>query len=258
MKEGASWLLKHISGLAFSATALLAVTIMWTCAAMPVRAASAPTCQVIVMWSAQGMDAVNITYPTAITDDKAQQDLVTLSNVSSWHLLGAKIDQQQLALPGATVPPMTSVTFAAPGATSTATGGFALEPLILALKTYRQLNITYIMPDKFQFAGLSHYADSHVNIALDQHGNVFDYAVQIKDPSFSVLNLPATQAECVARAAVGTQGHPSLYSGKRDRLIKIAAGCIIFLALIVGVAVYVLTSRLTAPQKDAVITNPQN
>lgn len=212
----------------------------------PARSANAPDVQVLVLSNLSGLDQVDITYPVVVPRAQVKRDLDALSAASSWPMGGIQVSNSALPLSGVKTTPMTSVTFAAQGLVRKGQKWFQLEPFVVALRPYKRLTLTYMMPKQFAFAGLHDYADSHVHITLDRRGSVYTYLVSIADPNFQRLNLPLLQAPTNLQAASPLQQAQVVRPAQRLRTLKVAGVIVVgALALLVGLGVYVVLSRAT-------------
>ncbi|HEX5323941.1 MAG TPA: hypothetical protein VFW40_09155 [Capsulimonadaceae bacterium] len=208
----------------------------------PALAQAAPDVQVLIVSEVNGVDEVNITYPSLVPRAQAVRDLSALASVSSWPIGDIQMQNSAMNLIGVKAAPMTSVTFAAKGAVRKEQKWFLLEPFVVALRPYRKLTISYMVPKTFTFAGLHDYSDTHVHISLQQHGLVYTYKVAIDNPNFNRLNLPLLQspmsATGIVRQAALPQRERSLRALRLAGIVLIGA-----LAVLVGFGVYAVLSR---------------
>jgi hypothetical protein len=211
--------------------------------AQPPRVQSAPDVQVLVFGPKTGVDQVNITYPTVVPRAQVARDINSLAALSSWPMGGVLIQNTAMPLIGVKAVPMTSVTFDAQGAVRNDQKAFWLEPFVVALRPYKKLSISYMVPKEFAFSGLQNYSDSHVHIALQRHGLVYTYLVAIDNPNFTRLNLPMWQPTSGVQADVVRQA--SLQHRARSlRVLKFASLALVgALAVLVGFGVYAMLSR---------------
>lgn len=212
----------------------------------PARLASAPDIQVLILSNMSGVDQVDITYPGVVTRAQVGRDLSAIVSETSCSIGNIQITNSAMPLIGVKAMPMTSVTFAAQGLVRKGQKAFLLEPLVIALKPYKKLNITYMVPRQFVFAGLHDYADNYVRISLQpQHGTVYSYIVSIDNPNFQRLNLPLWQAPAAAAPNPGVIQQAAIEHRSRSlRALKVAGVVLVgALALLVGFGVYVALSR---------------
>lgn len=210
----------------------------------PARMANAPDIQVLVLSNLSGVDQVDITYPVVVPRAQVVRDLDALAAASSWPIGGIQVSNSALPLSGVKTTPMTSVTFAAQGLVRKGQKAFWLEPFVVALRPYKKVTLTYMMPRQFAFAGLRCYSDKHVNITLDRRGSVYTYLVSIADPNFLRLNLPLWQAPAASQTAGVLQEAHAGQPERRLKALKVAGVVVVgALALLVGLGVYVVLSR---------------
>ena len=209
----------------------------------PAPAQSAPDVQVLVVSSLSGVDQVNVTYPSVIPRAQAARDVNALAAVSSWPIGDVQVQNSAMNLIGVKAVPMTSITFAAQGPVHKDRKSFWLEPFVVALRPYKKLSISYMVPKKFAFAGLQNYSDSHVHIVLQQHGSVYTYLITIDNPNFSRLNLPLEQP--LSGAPAGDVHRVAAPQRERSlRTLRIAGVALVgALAVLVGFGVYAVLSR---------------
>lgn len=171
---------------------LLALTSQ-TPAAPPSTAVSPnqPNILMLVYVSPDGQDTVGLTYPTAIPHTKAKGDVQALASSAGWVPSNVDIEDAPAPIIGSK-DMMTSVDFQAHVVEPSAKY-LPLEPVVLALKNYPHVAITYMVANNYSFEGLRNYSDKYVSIALDAHGNAYTYHIFVHDPKFQKLNLPLYQ-----------------------------------------------------------------
>ena len=154
-----------------------------------------PDIQVLILRNQAGPDLVDITYPEVVPSVQAHKDVDSIAQAASLTHGDLDISNSPLKLAGVKPIPMTSATFAASENVPDGATTFRLEPWILALRGYRNLAITYLMPPQFVFNGLRSYQDRNVQIALAQNGQSYTYHVHVLDSTFQRLNLPLMQPD---------------------------------------------------------------
>ncbi len=196
-----------------------------------------PDVQVLIMrdpWSRQMM---SLTYPGLVPKAQAQGDVIQISKAANVAATDVSITNDALPLNGAKPIPMTGAVFEAPGVMPENETTFRLEPLIIALKGYKNLAITYIMPPGFVFNGLRSFSNRNVQIALDRRDSTYTYKVHVSDPNFDKLNLPLMQPTPDQMRYADT-------SERRQSIFRVLGLVLVSaLAATVGYAVYALLSR---------------
>lgn len=196
-----------------------------------------PDVQILLMPGPGGQDMIDLTYSGVVPRAQTQRDLAAIALQTHWKTSAPEISDAALPLAGVTSYPMTSAAMTAPGAVALTDRTFQIEPLILALKSYHHLAITYIVPADFQFAGLTNYSDANVKIALNRQKSTFTYAVEIPKGDFDKLDLPLWQPQ-PGDVQVASQTSKSR---------SLALGGVLLvgvLAAAIGYGVYALLSRM--------------
>jgi len=192
--------------------ALLIAVLLSSCAygqvaiPLPPIAQSAPDLQVIVMGGLAGGDQVNVTYPDVAQPAALSADIKALAGQLGVSPDQATVTNSALPLTEAwntkyRVPVMTSVTFVAQNAAPVDNGYLPVEKLIVGLRNYRRLAITYIMPPNFQYRGFDRYSDRNVSILESRSGSTYTFSVEINNPNFNSLTLPTVQVPPAQLAA---------------------------------------------------------
>lgn len=190
-----------------------------------------------------GEDHVTFTYAREVSDQDAQRDFLAYSKVSSRTLHQVQVTTGRTPLSGASSPKMTCTTFTTLALIRPGAGHFDIEPFIVALKAYRHIRLSFIVPAGYTFSGLRTYKDRYVSISVDPQssdaGATYTYDVHVIDPSFKSLNLPTWQASPEAEKTAAIQ------TDERKRLaIKIVG--IILIGGIAAVAGYFVYSAVAA------------
>ena len=179
-------------------------------------------------------DQVDITYAHTVPHAQVQKDLAALAATTGWPIGLGKVTDAAPPVQGK-IGPMTSAAFTAPNVVQNETHTLPVEPFITTFRHYKRLNLIFSVSAGFQFQGLGSYADNNVRIILDQHGPAYTYQVEILNPNFEHLGLPAAG---LVPQAVPSRGLPW------KPLLALAA-----VAVGLGVLVYLLLARgaRTAP-----------
>jgi hypothetical protein len=197
-----------------------------------------PDVQVLILRDGFGHEMVDLTYPMVVPRDQAKRDVDAIAQAASLPSSNLDITDAALPLAGVKSTEMTSATFETMGAIPEGSTSFRIEPWIIALRSYPNVAITYMMPPAFIFNGLRTYQDGNVQIALDHEGQSYTYHVRVLDNNFDHLNLPLMQPDPQAiEYAQAREQHSSTMRVVGLILLSVtAAGA--------GYAVYVLLSRL--------------
>lgn len=181
---------------------------------------------ILIMPGAQGLDSVSISYPKLVSKATADADFKGLISTTGWSAVGETITNEGSGK--GPQRPMTSVEFMAQHATDITSGVLKIEPIILAFKNLKNIQIIYFMPSSFQFHGLETYDSDKVKIDLSHNGDAYQYAVRIKRSDFEALNLPL--------------------EGKRPEQTPIKrssnTAVIFIIAIIAAILVYIVTDRI--------------
>lgn len=184
-----------------SAVVIASVCALWALSAFGQDTASTdalvtdtqPQVQMLVLQlDYSGTANVALTYPGTESLDAAQKDIVEIGDRTGWQITNPILTNNPPSTPER--PPMTSVEFTVPNAvpvsSSPQAGGFKIEPLILALKRFREIELVFAMRPEFRFKGLREYEDDHVRVQLRTAGQTYTYRIEIKRSDFDKLDLP--------------------------------------------------------------------
>jgi len=207
--------------------------------------ADAPDLQVIVMGGLPGGDAVCVTYPGVATQVQQHADVSSLC--SQLNADASKVHTSTASLPeaGGHSPLLTSITLTAQGVALLNTGRLPVDKLIVALRSYHKLAITYILPPQFHYTGIHRYSNQYVDLALTQSGSTLIFAVTIKDPNFESLILPDHDI------VVSSVSKEELMRQKTDKLL-LGIGAAIFVVLVATLGGFLVYRALTKLQKGHV------
>lgn len=202
--------------------------------ASPVTVSSPPDVLVIVYQQPGGADQVDITYARTVPHAQAARDYQALTQAAGWPVSTHSITDAAAPMHSRSGP-MTSIVFQALGVVQDSTHTFPIQTFAQAFHAYKRLNVVFFVGPQFQFQGARSYADPNIRMTLDQHGTTYVYAVEILNPS--ITSLP--QLGSVQPAA-------------RHRSPGLLLLGIFGIAALAGLAVYLLTARLTpkAPPED--------
>jgi len=189
-------------------------------------------------------DQIDITYSHIVPREQAHRDIGALAKATGWIIDNGKMTN---AVPPVQnkIGPMTSVTFEVPNAIQNETHTLPVEAFILAFRPYKTLALIFIVDSSFQFAGIRHYEDSHVNFQLDQRGSAYTYRVTILNDQFDHLDiLAATQT-----MKIGT------LPPKSHRFPVLPLLGIIGMAVGAGIIVYLIVSNRMPPIQSTGLTS---
>ena len=198
--------------------------------------AGQPDVLILVYQQPQKGDQVDITYAHTVPHAQAQRDLAALAATTGWPVGPGRVTDGAPPVQSK-IGPMTSITFTVPNVIQNETHALPIESFVTAFRNYKRLNLIFSVGPGFQFQGLGDYADNNVRIALDQHGPAYTYQVQILNPNFTHLGLPAAGASQPAAPPSKSPWKPLLL------LAAVAVG--------LGLLVYFLLARSArTPQND--------
>jgi hypothetical protein len=198
-------------------------------------ASNQPDIFMLVYAGPNGQDNVALTYPNAVPHAQAKSDLQALATSTGWMPTHVNITDAPAPVTGSKKL-MTSVVFTAHNVIPPQGRYLPLEPIVTAFRTYPHVAITYMVGDKYDFAGLRDYKDKYVSIALDARGNAYTYHVHIYDPKFPKLNLPLYQAPpSQTKAASSAPAHRRVHPWQ--------VMLVTLLACVAGGTVYFIMSR---------------
>ncbi len=201
--------------------------------------AGPPRVLVLVYQQPGGVDQASITYDPKIPPAQAAADIDALMQATGWPISSRSITEAPSPLtnrPGA----MTSVTFAVPGVVQDSAHTFPVDALARVFRRYKRLNAVFIVGPQFQFQGTRSYADNDIKMVLDQHGTSYVYQIEVLNQNFSRLPVVPVAGNAIP--------HKSPW--------RILLG-ILGAAALAGVAVYLLTARLSRSQPKS-RPNPDN
>jgi hypothetical protein len=207
---------------------------------LPTRSAGAPDVQVIVLSDSSGNGVVNVTYPNQAGKVRLSCDIAALTEELNLNPATIQITNKCLPMQYMKTPIMTSVTFSAPNAVPLNTGALPVNKLILALRTYHRLAITYFMPSNYQYNGFTRYSNQNVEVSLLESGSAYSFSAVVNNPNFTTLTFPSA-----TRAL--TDSKPAILASRNRKLAMYRTGGFIFVsacALLIGWGVYCAMSKL--------------
>jgi hypothetical protein len=151
----------------------------------------------IVPVDATGTASAALTYTSrAPSKSEAEQDLNEIARLTLWRISDAQFSSGGDSKPDR--PAMTSVEFTAANALPDSTGGFPIEPLVIALKRYKSVELVFAMRSDFRFKGLKDYEDKNVRVSLRSSGQTYTYDISVKRSDFDTLGLPTIMEPAAA------------------------------------------------------------
>lgn len=188
--------------------------------------------EIIVWVDARAMRSgwVSLTYAKAVPRTQVETDLQKILKHTAWIATNVNISDA-----GATdlgEPPMTSLEFSTTSALFDANGVPLIEPIVIALKAYKRIEILYILPSQPKLLTPERFENKHIKITLEHGKNFYRYSVAIKRSDFDVLKLPTSMPEQVQQE---TSVRKHLYL-----LLPLA----VILALLIGVTTFLVTSSI--------------
>jgi hypothetical protein len=140
---------------------------------------------------------VAITYPKVIPRPAAEMSIATLLRETGWAARNIDISDGSVETSGDN--PMTAIQFVTTATVQPANGYLPIEPIIRAFRNQKLVEIQYMPPPGFLFRGLKDFTNRYVQIKLISGNNAYRYSVQIKDPSFTSLDLPKPGTPAAAK-----------------------------------------------------------
>ncbi len=208
--------------------------------ALPPRSTYAPDIQVLVVSGSPQTDFINFTYPGVADPAQLEKDVNNLAAALNTDASLAQVSNKALPMNGVSTPTMTSVTIPAAGAAPTNTGFLPVDKVILGLKNYHRLAITYIMPSSFRYTGFRHYVDNNVDVSLNESGSTYSFLANIRNPDFMTLKLPA--ADESASQSSPLQQHRSV---GQVYLLRVGGFALVLLfAVLIGWGAYTALAKL--------------
>ncbi len=195
-----------------------------------------PDVLILVYALSSGQGQVGVTYPTVVPHAQAQRDLKALQAETGWRFTGVKITDLPPPIQNARGK-MTGLECTVSGALTPRSDTLEVAPFVNAFRGYHQIGLTYFTEPGFGFQGLRDYNDTHVQIAMTQHGTTYSYLIVVRDPHFGRLSLPRYQIPAGQARSVSAGGdtpHPV-----RPWLVAI----VILAALGAGAVVYSVLAR---------------
>ena len=199
-----------------------------------------PDLQIIVIGGMPAGDLVNLTYPGVPTPLILKRDVSALGTALATDTSQAKITNSALPDSTGSTPVMTSVTLTVQGAAPLTSGTLPVEHIISALRPYRIIDISYIMPPTYRYTGLHNYKDGNVFISVSQSGSTYLFKVKILNSNFATLSLPSSDASAAQASA------SALDQNRRGLVWERLAGCLIIgvLAALIGWVVFRALTKL--------------
>ena len=152
-----------------------------------------PDVLVLVLNGMGSSDQVSINFNSAVSNNDAQKIMSSLASNSKWAIRNEKISTQGSNTPGGK--PTTSINFQTPVIVSKSQGALPIEPFIIALKNYKNIQINFLVASQFNFKGLKTFENNYVKIGLQQSGNSYQYTINVKNSGFNKLDLSLTDDE---------------------------------------------------------------
>jgi hypothetical protein len=170
-----------------------------------------------------GQTAISFTYRKLVKEADAQAELTNLLQLTGWKITGLQIKSDS---PNVEMP-MTSVEFTAGNTIDWNSKNLPIEPVITAFKARKNIQILFLVPAEFSYAGIDNFENKYVKIALTRGNGSYSYNVDVKDSGFKKLGLPA----------------PDLGEKKSGKRSTAGTVFVIVLALIAAFIAYIITDR---------------
>jgi len=173
---------------------------------------------------------VSLTYSKVIPKTQVEADLEKILKETAWVATNVSISDGAATNVGE--PPMTTLEFSTTSAILDAYGVPLIEPIVIALKEYKRIEILYMVPPQAKLPTPERFENKHVKIAIERGKNFYRYRVDIKRSDFDVLKLPT---HIPGRVEPGASVRKHLYL-----LLPLA----VMLALLVGVTTFLIASSI--------------
>lgn len=222
---------------------LVAVTIIFSvlCPAQAVQqkndTSDVPEVIVLIMSFGGPQDRVSFTYASPVTKEQIEEHIAALKAATGWPLSDVKISTGSVQVGGED--PLTCAEFSAPFTVNRSTGSVLVEPFLIAFRDFKFVEIDYLIQGEFTFRALRDFSNDYVDISCERSGNSMRYRAWIEDNSFEQLNLPLVMEENVREQEA--ENNRSRSRGLTVLKVMAAIG----IAVIIGSAVYVLSSRFS-------------
>lgn len=173
---------------------------------------------------------VSLTYSKAIPKTQAEADLKKILKETAWVATNVSISDGSATNVGE--PPMTTLEFSTTSAVLDANGVPRIEPIVVALKEYKRIEILYMVPPQAKLLLPERFENKHVKIAIERGKNFYRCRVDIKRSDFDVLKLPTNMSG---------QVEPETSVRKHFYLLLPLA---VILALLIGVTTFLIASSI--------------
>ena len=185
----------------------------------------------VLVWidmRATGPSRISLTYAKLVPKNEVEAELALILRETGWTAFD--INYSIPSNNSTNEPPMTTVEFSTPSAVNLNTGILLVAPIVKALKKYKRIEVLYLTPPDFTFVGPKNFENKYVKIDLIQGNNPYRYLVNIKNPRFHTLEIPAVTPEENAK-------------GDKAKLLLIILAVIT--ALLTGFVTFLLASSVT-------------
>ena len=169
------------------------------------------------------LDQISINYAAPASEKDARADLYTLARVSGWAVKNGRVSSR--STPGQSGPIVSSL-FYSDQIVDAKSGILPIEPFVVTLKRFGELEITYVQTPPMRFRGLEDFENRLVKIQMSRTGGSYRYRVRIKDGSFERLDLPLTQAAARAPEPAVRAG-PRVFAALLHALLGAAAAFVL-------------------------------
>lgn len=150
-----------------------------------------PDVLVLVLSGMGSVDQVSINYASDVSEARAKADMDALGKETGWTLRAVRVSRRPVGPGGARN--TTSGSFVALAAVNYTEGLLPVAPFVTVLKRFSNIEINYLLPERFQFHGLEDFENEFVKLHLERRGMSYLYRIRVKNNDFSRLILPAHQ-----------------------------------------------------------------
>ncbi|MGB9589063.1 MAG: hypothetical protein ACPL7O_12865, partial [Armatimonadota bacterium] len=173
---------------------------------------------------------VSLTYSKAIPRTQVEADLEKILKETAWVATNVSISDGASTNVGE--PPMTTLEFSTTSAVLDVNGLPPIEPIVIALKEYKSIEILYMVPPQAKLLAPKRFENKHIKLAIERGKNFYRYRVDIKRSDFDVLKLPIRMPG---------QVEPETSVRKHFYLLLPLA---VILALLIGVTTFLIATSI--------------
>lgn len=159
---------------------------------------AAPDVLVLVVSGLGPADLVSVNYNSVLAEAEVKRDIAAIGVECGWDAESLKVTSKAA---GGSGEKTTSASFQVVSALDYTSGRLPVAAFVQALKRFRTIDLSFVVPDRFVFQGPASYEDRYVKLQWRKSGSAHNYRVVVNDSSFDRLTLNAPAA--VPQAADG-------------------------------------------------------